>query len=97
MTLPTPKQLSSVNFDNSLDLFRNTCKVLRKPKAIERIWVRQRLMPWFRAVMTSWIYERAKRHLSRNTEAFQSFQLKLGPGAYMRFFLTVRNAASLPL
>ena len=75
-----------------LDLFRTTCKVLRIPKAIERIWSRQRLMPWFRAVMTSWMYERAKRHMSRNTEASQSF--RLGPGAYKRAFLTHRNAVT---
>ena len=51
-------------------------------------------MPWFRAVMTSWMYERAKRHMSRNTEAYQSFQLDIGPGAYKRAFLTHRNAVT---
>ena len=51
-------------------------------------------MPRFRAVMTSWIYERAKRHISRNTEAYQSFQLDIGPGAYKRAFLTDRNAVT---
>ena len=51
-------------------------------------------MPWFRAVMTSWMYERAKRHMSRNTEAYQSFQLDIGPGTYMRAFLTHRNAVT---
>ena len=79
---------------SELDLFRTTCKVLRIPKAIERIWSRQRLMHWFRAVMTSWMYERAKRHMSRNTEAYQSFQLDIGPGAYKRAFLTHRNAVT---
>ena len=86
--VPTPEQLSNVKMSRELDLFRTTCKVLRIPKAIERIWSRQRLMPWFRAVMTSWMYERAKRHMSRNTEAYQSFQLDIGPGAYKRAFLT---------
>ena len=55
--VPTPEQLSNVKMNDDLDLFiRTTCKVLRIPKAIERIWSRQRLMPWFRAVMTSWMY-----------------------------------------
>ena len=76
--VPTPEQLSNVKMSRNLDLFRTTCKVLRIPKAIERIWSRQRLMPWFRAVMTSRMYERAKRHMSRNTEAYQSFQLDIG-------------------
>ena len=51
-------------------------------------------MLWFRAVMTSWMYERAKRHMSRNTKAYQSFQLDIGPGAYKRAFLTHRNAVT---
>ena len=49
----------------------------------------------FRAVMTSWMYEHAKRHMSRNTEAYQSFQLDIGPGAYKRAFLTHRNAVTM--
>ena len=49
-------------------------------------------MPWFPAVMTSWIYERAKRHISRNTEAYQPFQLDIGPEAYKRVILTHRNS-----
>ena len=51
-------------------------------------------MPWFHAVMASWMYERAKRHMSRNTEAYQSLQLDIGPGAYKRAFLTLRNAVT---
>ena len=67
--VPTPEQLRNVKMNRNLDLFRTTCKILSIPKAIERIWSRQRLKPWFRAVMTSWMYERAKRHMSRKTEA----------------------------
>ena len=52
-------------------------------------------MPWFRAVMTSWMYECAKRHMSRNTEAYQSFQLDIGPGAFKSAFLTHRNAVTM--
>ena len=51
--MPTPEQLSNVKMSRELDLFRTTCKVLRIPKAIEIIWSRQRLMPWFHEVMTS--------------------------------------------
>ena len=94
MAVPTPEQLSRVSLSKRLDLFRTTCKVLKIPKAIERLWARQRLMPWFRAVMTAWVYERAKRHMSRNTEAYQFFQLDIGPGAYKRAFLTHRNAVT---
>ena len=55
--VPTPEQLSKEKMSRKLDLFRTTCRVLRIPKAIERIWSRQRLMPWFRAVMTSHVEE----------------------------------------
>ena len=32
--------------------------------------------------------------MSRNTEAYQSFQLDIGPGVYKRAFLTHRNAVT---
>ena len=51
-------------------------------------------MSWFCAVMNSWMYERAKRHMSRNTEAYRSFQLDIGTGAYKRAFFTHRNAVT---
>ena len=95
MAVPTPEQLSRLSISKRLDLFRTNCKILRIPKEIERIWARQRLVPWFRAVMTAWVYEGAKRHLSRNTEAYRSFQLYIGPGAYKRSFLTHRNAVTM--
>ena len=50
-------------------------------------------MPWFRSVMTAWVYERAKRHMSRNTEAYQSSQLSIGPGSYKRAFWKVVTTA----
>ena len=64
MAVPTPEQLSKVSVSRKLDLFKITCKVLRIPKAIEMIRTRPRMMPWFRAVMTVWVSERAKHHIS---------------------------------
>ena len=86
--MPTPEQLSRVSLSKRLDLFRTTCKILRIPKALERICALPRLMPWFRAEMTAWVCKRAKRHMSLNTEAYQSFRLDIGPGAYRKAFLT---------
>ena len=94
MTVPTPRQLSRVSISKTLNLIKTACKILRIPKKIERIWARQRLMPWFRAVMTACVYERAKRHLSRKTEAYRSFQLYIGPGAYKGAFLTHKIAVA---
>ena len=33
------------------------------PKEVKKIWARRRLMPWFRANMTAWLYEYAKKHM----------------------------------
>ena len=51
-------------------------------------------MAWFPSVMTAWVYERSKRHMSQNAKAYQSFQLNVGPGAYKRVLLTHRNAVT---
>ena len=40
MAVPTPEQLNRVSLSKVLDFFWTTCKVLRIPKAIERIWAR---------------------------------------------------------
>ena len=40
------------------------------------------------------MYERAKRHVSRNTEVYQPFQLNIGPGAYRRVILTHGSAVT---
>ena len=91
-TITTLKQLRNVKFISNLDLF----KVLRLAKTNERIRARQRLMPWLHAVMTSWMYEPTKRHMSRNTEAYEYFQLlNKGPGAYKGSLLTHRNAVNI--
>ena len=90
--MPTAEKLSRKSVNKKLDLFETTCKILRLRKAIERIWTRQRLMHWFLAVMTAWVYERAKHHLTQISELYQSSQLDIGQGAYKRAFLTPRNA-----
>ena len=46
--------------------------------------VKAKVDAWFRAVMTSWMYERAKRDMSKNMEAYQTFQLDIVAGAYKR-------------
>ena len=40
------------------------------------------------------MYERAKRHMSKNTEAYQPFQLDIGRGAYQKALLTHTNAVT---
>ena len=51
-------------------------------------------MPWFRAIMTAWLYEYAKKHLSKHGRVYSGYQLDIGAGAFKRAFVTHRNAAT---
>ena len=35
-------------------------------------------MPWFRANMTAWFYEYAKKHMSKHSRVYSAYQLELG-------------------
>ena len=52
-------------------------------------------MPWFRANMTAWLYEYAKKHMSKHGRVYSGYQLDIGAGAFRRAFLTHRNAVTL--
>ena len=59
---------------------------------VRKIWARRRLMPWFRANMTAWLYEYAEKHISKHVRVFSLYQLDIGAGAFKRAFVTHRNA-----
>ena len=71
IAVPTLEQLSRVSIIRKLDLFKTTCKVLSKVLNLGKTKMT--------AVMTAWVYERAKRNKSRNVEAYQSLQLDQEP------------------
>ena len=50
------------------------------------------MMPWFRANMTAWLYEYAKKHMSKYSRVCTLFQLDIGPEAFKRVFVTHRKA-----
>ena len=56
---PTREQLQKLDCLEDLDLFETRCKILNIPMEVKKIWARRRLMPWFRANMTAWLYEKA--------------------------------------
>ena len=89
---PTREQLQKLDFLKDLDLFETTCKILNIPMEVKKIWARRRLMPWFRANMTAWLYEYAKKHISKHGRAYSVYQLDNGAGAFKRAFVTHRNA-----
>ena len=89
---PTREQLRKLDCLKDLDLFETMCKVLNIPMEVKKIWARKRLMPWFRANMTAWLYEYAKKHMSKHGRVYSEYQLDIGAGAFKRAFVTHRNA-----
>ena len=41
-------------------------------------------MPWIRANMTAWLYEYAKKHMSKHRRVYSAYQLDIGVGAFKR-------------
>ena len=91
---PTREQLRKLDCLKDLDLFETMCKVLNIPMEVKKIWARKRLMPWFRANMTAWLYEYAKKHMSKHGRVYSEYQLDIGAGAFKRSLVTHRNAVT---
>ena len=89
---PAKEQLQELDCLKDLDLFETTCKILIIPMEVKKIWNRRRLMPWFRAKMTAWLYEYAKKHMSKHSRVYSAYQLDIGAGAFKRAFIFHRNA-----
>ena len=87
--MPTKQQLQELDC-----LFETMCKIFNIPMEVKTIWARRRLMPWFRANMTSWLYEYAKKHMSKQSRVYSAYQLDIGAGAFKRTFVTHRNAVT---
>ena len=69
-----------------VDLFETMCKILNIPMEMKQIGARRRLMPWFRVNMTAWLYEYAKRHMSKHSRVYRAYQLDIGLGAFKQVF-----------
>ena len=50
-------------------------------------------MPWLRAKMTAWLYEYAKKHMSKHGRVYSVYQLDIGAGSFKRAFVTHRRNA----
>ena len=90
--MPTKEQLQELDCLKDLDNFETMCRILSIPMEMIKIWARRRLMPWFRANMTAWLYEYAKKHLSKHSRVYSVYQLEIGAGVFRRTFVTHRNA-----
>ena len=91
---PTKEQLEKLNSLKDLDLFETMCIVLNIPMKVMKIWARRRLMPWFRAIMTAWLYEYAQKNLLKHSGVYNAYQLDIGSGAFERSFVTHQNAVT---
>ena len=91
---PTREQLQKLDCLKDLDLFETMSKILNLLMAVKKIWARRRLMPWFRSNMTAWLYEYAKKLMSKHSRVYSAYQLGIGAGAFKRAFLTHRNAVT---
>ena len=60
----TREQLQKLDCLKDLDLFETMSKILNIPMEVKEIWATRRLMPWFRAHMTAWLYEYVKKQMS---------------------------------
>ena len=84
----TKEQLEEVECQKDLDLFETMCKILNTPRKVKKLRARRRLMPWFRANMTACLYEYAKRHMSKHSRVYSSYQMEIGSEAFKRSFVT---------
>ena len=91
---PTREQMQKLDCLKDLYLFETMCKILNIPMEVKKTWARRRLMPWFRANMTAWLYEYAKKHMSKHGRVYSTYQLEIGAGAFKRAFVTHRNAVT---
>ena len=96
---PTREQLRKLDFLKDLDLFETMCKILNIPMEVNgqipgKKWARKLLMPWFRANMTAWLYEYAKKHMSKHGRVYSEYQLDIGAGAFKQAIVTHRNAVT---
>ena len=91
---PTREQLQKLDCLKDLDLFETTCEILKIRMEVKKVWARRRLMPRFKANMTAWLYEYAKKHMSKHGRVYSVYQLEIGAGAFKRAFVTHRNAVT---
>ena len=87
-------QLQELHCLKDLDLFETMCRILNIPMEVKKIWARRKLMPWFRANMTAWLYEYAKKHMSKHSRVYSAYQLDNVAEAFKRAAVTHRNTVT---
>ena len=88
------RAIAGIGCLKDLDFFETMCRILNIPMETKKIWARRRLMPWFRANMIVWLYEYAKKHISKHSRVYSAYQLDIAAGAFKRALVTHRNAVT---
>ena len=91
---PTKEQLQELDCLKDLDIFETMCRVLNIPIELKKICARRRLMSWYRTNMTAWLYQYAKKHMSKHSRVNRAYQLDIGAGAFKRAFVSHRNTVT---
>ena len=69
---PTKEKLKELDYLKDLEFFATTCKILNIAMEVKKTWARRRLKPWFRANMSAWLYESAKKHMWKHSSVYSS-------------------------
>ena len=79
---PTKEKLQELDCLKHLDLFQTRCKILNIPMEVKKICARRRLISWFGSNMTAWLYQYAKKYMSKHSRVYSAYQLDIGLGAF---------------
>ena len=89
---PTAESIYAIDYSRRLELFETACKVFDIPMEVRHVWSRLKFFPWFRAMLTSWLYMITKDHMRKYQKEYRQFQAEIGPEAFKRPLLIHRNA-----
>ena len=91
---PTKELMEELACVKELDLFETMCKILNTPMEVKQKLARRRMMPWFKANLTAWLFEYAKMHMSQPSRVYSSYRINIGSAAFRRAFATHRKAVT---
>ena len=91
-TVPTAESIHAIDYNRRLELFETACKVFSLPMELRHVWSRIRFYPWFRAMLTSWLYTVTNDHMKKHQKEYRQFLAEIRPKAFKIPLLTHRNA-----
>ena len=89
---PRAESIYAIDYSRRLELLETACKVFAIPMEVRHVWSRIRFFPWFRAMLTSWLYMVTKDHMNKYQNKYRQFLAEIGPEAFKRPLLIHRNA-----